>query len=241
MGIIFQCADLFHTNEYPLIIIESNNGGGIAQIYMMLHQLLQIRTVDRSYFSYRISDEAREFFKDHGWDGNDVETCEVVSSYDNFTEVIDHYDYNGLNIEHRRGKAFDLLAYYFRNALKEYRIKYKDSKNLKKPTDIIIFTDSYSYSATCGFIKGFQNTGGAIIAGYFGNPKIEGIEQFDASQSISSIQSLQGTEIYDHLYKLGVYAGQVTVGESFDDSYQDKNPIPREYHFDPVDTRVNIY
>ena len=51
---------------------------------------------------------------------------------------------------------------------KEYRKKLKDAREelykygeLKKPTYIIIFTDSYySYSATSVFTKGFQNTGG---------------------------------------------------------------------------------
>ena len=241
IGIIFQCAELFYTNNYPLIIIETFNGGGIAQLYMMMHQVLQVRTVDRSYFSYKISESTKKFFKEIKWDGYDVQTCEVISSYDNFTEIIDHYKYNGLNIEHRRSKPFDLLSYFFRNALKDFRKKYINSTNLKKPTDIIIFTDSFSFSATCGFIKGFQNTGGAIIAGYFGNPELKGIDLFDGSQSISSIESLKGTELYDNLYKYGYLAVQITAGESFDDSYQGENPIPREYHLDPVDIRVNIY
>ena len=50
---------------------------------------------------------------------------------------------------------------------KEYRKQLKDAReelykygDLKKPTYIIIFTDSYSYIATSVFIKGFQNTGG---------------------------------------------------------------------------------
>ena len=106
---------------------------------------------------------------------------------------------------------------------------------------VIIFTDSYSYSATCGLIKGLQNTGGAIIVGYYGNPKIEGIDLFDGSQSISSIKQIDDFYLYKKLYDLGFYVGQVTVGESFDDSVNDINPIPREYAFDPVDYRVNIY
>ena len=70
-------------------------------------------------------------------------------------------------------------------------------KILKKPTDIIIFTDSYSYSATSGFIKGFQNTGGAIIVGYFGNPKIKGTDLFDGSQSFSSVKSINNFYLYN--------------------------------------------
>ena len=53
----------------------------------------------------------------------------------------------------------------------------KKAKFIKRPTDIvIIFTDSFSFSATSGLIKGLQNTGGAITIGYLGNPKIKGVE-----------------------------------------------------------------
>ena len=53
------------------------------------------------------------------------------------------------------------------------------------PTNIIVFTDAFSYSATSYLINGFQKTGGAIIIGYFGNPKIKGTKEFDGSQSDS--------------------------------------------------------
>ena len=33
----------------------------------------------------------------------------------------------------------------------------------------------------------------------------------------------------------------VTIGESYDDFYQMKIPIPHEYQFDPVDYRADIY
>ena len=40
----------------------------------------------------------------------------------------------------------------------------------RKPTDIIVFTDGFSYSATSIFIKDLQETGNAIIVGYNGIP-----------------------------------------------------------------------
>jgi len=172
---IIECAKLFHTNEYPIIIIESKNGGGFIQINMVMHQLFQMRTVDRSYFSYRMSNTSKKFFKDRIWDQTNVKTCELIKNYSDYKEEIDHYNYNDLKVDHIRSEAVDLLPFYFRTLLREFREKYINNENLKKylkrPTDIIIFTDSYSFSSTCGLIKGFQNTGGAIIVGYFGNPK----------------------------------------------------------------------
>ena len=50
----------------------------------------------------------------------------------------------------------------------------------RKPTEILVYTDGFSYSATSIFIKGLQEFGGAIIVGHLGNPKMEGVDQFDA-------------------------------------------------------------
>ena len=148
-----------------------------------MHQLFQMRTVDRSYFSFIISSASKQYFKGKIWEQTNVKTCESVKSYDDYKEVTDHYNHNGLKVDHIRSEAVDLLPFFYRALLREFREKYLNDESLKKylkrPTDIIIFTDSYSFSATCGLIKGFQNTGGAIIVGYFGNPKKEGIDSFD--------------------------------------------------------------
>ena len=242
---IIECAKLFHTNAYPIIIIESVNGGGVAQLYMIMHQLFQMRTVERTYFSFRMSDISKKYYEGRSWEWTNIKTCKPANNYSAYEEVIDYYNYNNLNIEHKRNEAVDILSFYFRSLLRDYREKYLNDenlkKNLKRPTDIIIFTDSYSYSATSGFIKGFQNTGGAIIVGYFGNPKKEGIDSFDGSQSISSVESISNSfYLYKNLTDLG-FSARVTLGESFDDSVYGKNPLPREYAFDPVDYRVDIY
>ena len=238
---IFQCAELFHTNNYPIIIIESLNGGGVAQLYMTMHQLFQMRTVDRTYFSFRMTDISRKLNAKQYFDRTDAKTCRRITSFEEFKEITDHYNYNGEDIEHIRSEAADLLPFYFRNIFRDYREKNKENENLKRPTDIIIFTDSFSYSATSGLIKGFQNTGGAIIVGYYGNPKKKGIDLFDGSQSISSVQGIEKLDIYKNLEEIGFHIAQVTVGESFDDSVYGPNPIPREYTFNPVDDRVDIY
>ena len=238
---IIQCAELFHTNNYPIIIIESLNGGGNALLYMTMHQLFQMRTVDRTYFSYRTTDISK-MVKSGSLTGTNSKTCEILNSFSDLKEMTDNYIYNGENIEHKRSEPIDVMHFSYRNILREYREKYKNNQNLKRPTDIIIFTDSFSYSATCGLIKGFQNTGGAIIVGYYGNPKIKGIDLFDGCQSISQVESkIQNLDFYKNLEKLNFHIVQITAAETFDDSVYGPNPIPREYAFDPVDERVDIY
>ena len=155
--------------------------------------------------------------------------------------MTDHYNYSGLNIEHKRTKVIDRFPNAYRNGLNNIREEYFNSSFLKKPTDIIIFTDSFSYSSTSGFIKGFQSTGGGIVVGYYGNPTKNGTEFFDSSQSDSDVKNLENTDMYKALNETGFTIVGVTCGESYDDFYQKDNPIPREYTLEPVDYRVDIY
>ena len=75
--------------------------------------------------------------------------------------------------------------------------------------------------------------------GFNGNPKL-GIDEFDASQSTSGVDVLQDKEYYS-LQSLGYEINGISFAETFDVSYQNPNPIPREYTIDLVDERVLIY
>ena len=77
--------------------------------------------------------------------------------------------------------------------------------------------------------------------GYLGNPKIEGIDLFDASQSDSGVNTFENTDISEKLEKLGFVVSIMTFIEVFDDSYQAEFRFPREYKMVPVDYRVDIY
>ena len=238
-----DCARLFYSNEYPLIIIQDNNGGGILNLAQLMNQILQIRIANRRYESFRLSDISKKFFNSVDWGKEvfvDMESCKSIKSFNDINETIDHYNYSNLNIEHKRTKMVDRFSRNYRNALNNFREEYFNSTFIKKPTDIIIFTDSYSYSSTSGFIKGFQSTGGAIVVGYNGNPTKNGTDLFDASQSHSSIQTFENTEIKKNFEELGFSIISVACGEFYDDLKVD-NPIPREYTINPVDYRVDIY
>ena len=244
-GKILQCAKLFHSNNYPIIIIETKNGGGIPNLAYEMIQLFQMREVERTYSAVRYTETMKKVFRVEELYGEDIiynpDTCKTISSTDELIEVTNNYDYNGLNISHKRSNVFvELNTLSERNAYNELRKQYKDSPNLKRPTDILIFTDGYTFSSGSTFVKGFQNIGGAILIGYSGNPKLEdGL--FDASQSDSGVDNFIDTYIYTDLYKQGFYIGGLTNIEVFDDSYKDPSPIPREYTMIPVDERVDIY
>jgi hypothetical protein len=230
---ILNCARLFYSNNFPLIIIESKNSGGNPILAKIMIQVFQILNVERSYNSYRAP--YNMYLQTLPVDLIDPESCKIIHFMRDLPEERDHYTYNEEGITHRRTKPMQEINLQVRKALNNFREEFKNSPFLKKPTEIIIFTDSYSFSATSTLIKGFQNIGGAIIVGYFGNPKIEGIDLFDSSQSDSSIYKYPVSYFLDLFIEI-----EVTTQEIFDD-YKDENPIPREYSFNKVDFRVDIY
>ena len=242
--VMIKCADLFYSNNYKIIGIENKNGGGIASLYEVWHQLIQQKTLDKSYRALINNEKAFEFFKKTNFYSNyaNIETCKYVGSLEQLGHIDDDYGYSdifGKNINHKRTKIYDFLDRSWRKKLENIREKNFQQNNLKKSTDILIYTDSYCFSAGSGFIKAFQNNGGAIIVGFNGNPKI-GKNEFDGSQSSSSVAAFKEEEYYN-LESLGYIIIGITYAESFDDSYQNLNPIPREYTVDLVDERVPIY
>ena len=225
---ILSCARLFYSNNYPLIIIESKNNGGNSLLAKIMIQVFSINNVERSYNSFRSS--FKDYYQKDKIEFIEPESCAIIDLM-NIKEEIDYYD--DLEIKHNRTKPMLENHLQHRKALNHFREEFKNSPFLKKPNEIIIFTDSYSFSSTSTLIKGFQNIGGAIIVGYFGNPKIEGTDLFDSSQSDSAIKEIN--KIFgDFIVKT------ITTQEIFDE-YKDENPIPREYTFNPVDFRVDIY
>ena len=245
-GSIFQCAKMFHENDYPIIIIETKNGGGDPALAYLQIQLFQMREVERTYSAIRYSEINKKNVRIDRDYGPDViyapDTCKTINSFEEFKETIDYYNYSDLNITHKRTNVYvELCTKNDRKALNSLRKEYENSKNLKKPTDIIVFTDGYSFSSGSTFIKGLQNIGGAIIVGYFGNPKIKGNYLFDGSLSDSGNSNFIDSEINPNLIEFGFYLGSMTSIEVFNDDYKNKNPIPREYTMIPIDYRVEYY
>ena len=118
----------------------------------------------------------------------------------------------------------------------------KNIKNKRAPTDILIFTDGYSFSAAATFIKYLQYYGGAITAGYFGNPKLYNTT-FDSGQSPSSIFYNDTLYFISNSYKILNEKYNITMnmpGNQY--FFDDLNlNIPLEYLVTPVDERVDIF
>jgi len=241
LDVIFECTLSFYQNDYPIIGIENQNGGGVIILAKFFHQLLQAKIVDRMHFSGKKTDILREEFENLLEQIIDVETCQRFNDIDDFMNgMTDDYSTNTKNIPHKRTKIFDFISKEFiKYSLSRRKVIY-DSGIPKRPTDIIIFTDGFSFSATSLFIKGFQKTGGAITVGFNGNPTLSN-DLFDASQSPTNVMTFQNTAEYQCLLLVGYCIGGISTSETFSYNYKNKNAIPLEYDFDPVDERVDIY
>ena len=105
---------------------------------------------------------------------------------------------------------------------------------MRKPTDILIFTDGYSFSARSTFIKKVQLNGGAIIIGYRGNPNLN---KFDSSQSPSSVFSTEDSkdDLSKQITNLG-FSLRYIIKEYFNKKdIKDELNIPLEFKINEID------
>ncbi len=202
-----------NNNNYPIILIEDYNGGGLIDFaFIMLNVLNSKLSV------------------------NTINVANRFNQYTHYNETeIDNY---GNGIKHNRTKIE-------RKDFSHHYLKFENIivKN-RKPTEIIVFTDGYSYSGTSVLIKNLQETGNAIIVGFNGIPSEDKKnEKFDSCQAPSTILQNVDDSFMDILKEYGIELKEITYQESFNDSYINKKvtPIPRDFIINPIDERSNIY
>ena len=237
-----DCFDKFYNNDYPIIVIENMNMGGNVVLADVFKEYLNINYSNFNYMSFRYNNDVKDYIAKY-LDVKDAKTCEIKKADYLFKSdsISDDYgiDKNGQKIIHKRTQIF---SYFMINDNKFYNMR-KNIKNIRKPHEIIIFTDGFSFSAASIFIKGIQMNGGAIIVGFAGNPKSK--NNFDASQSPSAVfiegSAKKDDQIYKKIKELG-FSLAFTYMETFSHlDYEDEKNIPLEYQINLVDERVPIY
>ena len=243
--VIENCTEMFYTNDYKIVGIESHNRGGVVKLGYYFLQLLQVKILPTLHISTLKTELMKNYVEadieiikidPDMYQRINIETCEPFQKFDDMKEIVDDY---GDNITHRRTQYFGVFNSSDLKKFKKIREKYYELNKLKRPTDIIIFTDAYSFSTTSFFVKGLQETGGVITVGYFGNPKSN--KTMDASQCPSFIGTFENSVYHKQLKERGYEIGQITIYESYNYTYQVQNPIPRDYIINPVDERVDIF
>ncbi len=233
-----ECFSKFDNNIYPIIIIEKFNHGGYADLAHYLSSYINMNKSSALYYSYRYDDFIKNNISYLSY-SKTIDTCKIKNDHYFFKpSKIKTFNY-GNKIKHKTSGFFQISLidetkfYYFR----------KKAKYIRKPHEIIIFTDGLSYSATSVFIKETQLNGGGIIVGYDGNPFFK---NFDASLSPSPVfstdQMLEDPSS-NELEKEG-FSLSYTIMESFSRfDYYDRreNIFPLEYRIQEIDERVELY
>ena len=238
--IFLYCQKKFLDNNYPIIVIEDYNIGGLVILSMIFSEIVQNLYNNQLKCSIKIGNYTKqiieqdgsffEYLKDNG---------EFYENNDEFLQdiTIDKLSNNNYNKRLKQRPFYVHFAQSYKDSI--IRNKYK------KPTEIIIFTDGFSYSATSLFIKSLYHFGGAIIVGYNGDPDSDK-NDFDASQSPTYVLNLTQTKIpaYDTLKKYGYQFSQISYGPSYKNQYIEGNTnidYPEEFQVTPVDERIDIY
>ena len=153
-----------------------------------------------------------------------------------------YYDYDG--IKYYRTKPFYPFT---QDKIIEYnkiRKEFITKGNLKKSTDILIFTDSVNFGPAGTFIKTIQDNGAAIISSYGGNPYLNKITIKTLDIGIDPLLNTNYEKIskeYQELHKLGIEVYKIPYAEAFESAN-----ITREYKYsmafkiNKVDEMTNI-
>ena len=235
-NIMYKCFEKFYSNDYKIIIIEDQNGGGYSELCIPFTQYTNPKFSKFEQMTSKSSKLIEDYFF-YTDENLNINTCKTYTEKDNILNG-DKDKYSN-EVIHYKTKYFEILNIFEKKIMEIKRRLYLNTGKTKKPTEIIIFTDGYSFSCTSIFIKGLQTHGGAIIAGYNIRPDLIGTK-IDASLSNSPVGTFEKAESVKHLRNLGYYAG-ITFVETFDPNDKNIPRIPMEFLIYPVDLTVNIY
>ena len=229
---------ILSSNKYPIIVIESYNSGGYVDIALLLQKILNYNLVsNRLKVTLGPNKKLNNIINKNMYFYN-TETCNT----NNIMKSKIYEDNFGNNITHYRTQFY--LLYNTKKLYEQINSKTYE----RKPTEIIIFTDGFSYSATSLFIKDLYESGNAIIVGYNGIPNEKRKkDKFNASQSPSMVIGNFSQILFndDDLATLSYY--KLCLGAPFSPSYNDKYQnnsllqIPREFTIELIDERSSIY
>ena len=235
--IIKKCGELFDTNNYPVTLISNLNGGGYGYLSELLLEILSPYVNAKIYNSIRKTNylfKLIEYSEDNiPW----ADDCKMKSLKKLFEE--------GKTINYGNNINDTISGLFFfdgSEVREEFNLIKEKLKNKRKPNDIIVIADGFSYSATSLFLKYLQYYGGGITVGIFPHPNKANIP-FDSSLSPSAIfanETLNKLSInYRILHDNYNLIMQMAGIQSFYNPYN--LSIPLEYLITPVDEIEPLY
>ncbi|EKE40850.1 hypothetical protein ENU1_077820 [Entamoeba nuttalli P19] len=235
--VIKQCINLFDENSYPIQIILPLNGGGYVTYAQNIEKIFAPHDDVNLIVSARISNFTEKVMKQ-------VEAKSIK---------------NPPNCQPREKTNVDVLGDWYMNPRiinygnNEHKIIQPSLidengeiierfiNNQRKPTDIVVYTDSFCFSGCSIFTKGLKERGSAIITGFGGDPN-GNIDEFEVGQSPTTVLFLNEYlgKSSDPFIGYG-YGLSLSFFETFRFNYNYNETIPREFLPDIVDERVDIF
>ena len=217
-SVIKNCAFLFDENKYKTILISSLNGGGILYVSQLLLELFSTTTNFNYYLRIRNTNTIKSKFDDFPVFTTD--TCEIkpISAL--------------LKKETRAfygNKLTDLISEPF--TVNPYRYMSNETKskmkNIRRPNELLVFTDYLSFSAASVFMKYLQYFGGGIVVGYFGIPGRDDIPLDSGISPSATVDtaSLMRLDEFKILYEKYGIQMHFACMQSFYDEFEKNIPL----------------
>ena len=234
-----NCFSKFYLNDYKLVVIYAHNFGGRAESCVPFVQYL-FPKITKPFITAKKSNDfvSQTFFKDDKI--VNPKTCHTYTEADE--PLKGEQDIYGEDITHNKTQYLEFLNIFQHKIMYKTRDKYLGSeRKLKKPTEIILFTDGLSLSCASISLRKLQLYGLGIIVGYNIRPDLINQTIIDASQSSSSVSYYEYSENVQNLKKLGFYL-MITDKELFDTNDDIKKVrTPMEFKVYPPDIMSDIY
>ena len=232
-----MCAELFDNNTYPIALIGNLNEGDSIVLYHIVLEILSPLITSKVYTAFRKTEGIMKNKDLMSMTFPDAEKCEdhELKSYFNKVNKINYG--NGITDE-----LSEIFLYDGKDIRKALEILKLNLKNKRKPTDIVVIADGYSFSATSILLKYLQYYGGGITVGIYQHPNKRNVP-FDSSTSPSPVFThghlMKFSDEYRIMNELYNFKLQLATFQTFYNI--NKIDVPLEYEITPVDEIEEIY
>ena len=241
-GVIQYCMMAFGENEYPIVLIDDVDIGGIEPLTQTLLELMSpLSSSVKIPLYYKNTNITSQYLgKNKTMELVNYNTCEFVTGNDLFEKGIS-VDYENKESE-VLSQPYMVFRKEFRDMVDKSRASYK---NKRKPTDIVVLTSGFSFSAAGLMLKFLQYYGMGIAVGYFGHPNKPDVPYDSGIHPTSFFQHnelLEMSEDYRNLFEKYNYQIQMPSSRiHYDPRDLNETSTPLEYIITPVDEIAPIY
>jgi len=239
-----SCAQQFDEDDLPIMFIMNHNGGGAIPAGMIIETLFMPDYEHRLLGAFRKTDLTKKIIVDDKyymmtWFSDDSEDCKSLSgkSISKYYNTDANDDFGNGAVHHRTQKGY--LTYNALLTMKKFN-SYRLRKNVRKPTDLIVVTDGFCFSACSMFVNSVTRAGSAIVAGF--GPYNPGELQFTSAQNPSTVDPVitLSPDLAKDVKKYGPVIRSVVI-ETYPVPRNDSEIIPNDFNPLRIDKHTKYY